>query len=114
MGAYEANENPTYREFYHHHQPMVITFDVEHIVLSSNLRHRGEIASDVCKILPFGSFCCFIPAPQWTRCVRVYLTILSYNSLCYYMHDFFLCLVMQRYKQYLIWQNFFIEKYNYF
>ena len=23
-------------------------------------------------------------------------------------------LVMQRYKQYLIWQNFFIEKYNYF
>ena len=86
MGANKPDENTPYSKFDYHDKAMVVAFDVEHIVLTTHLRHRGEVAPYVSKVLPLGFLGLFVPTPQRICSFGMLFTVFSYNALSNYVH----------------------------
>ncbi len=64
MITYEADEDSTDCELYDNHQPVVVTFDIEHIMLVAGIIGCWKIFSDFRKIAPLGLLGDVIPTPQ--------------------------------------------------
>jgi hypothetical protein len=54
MCSDEPDINPLYGEFNDHYKPMVVSADIEHVMLVANIVNAIEIAFHIRKIGPFG------------------------------------------------------------
>lgn len=64
MCAYKADKDSSNGEFYHYYQSIVITSDVEHIMLVADIVRSGKIFTNVRKILPLGLLGDVVPSLQ--------------------------------------------------
>lgn len=53
MSANETNINKLYSEFYHYNQPVIISFNIEYIMLVTHIIHTIESLFYICKASPF-------------------------------------------------------------
>lgn len=62
MSPYPANENISHRKFNNYHQSIIIAFDVENIVLITDIVSRKKIDFNIRQVFPFCFFSYIIPA----------------------------------------------------
>lgn len=77
MGAHKADKDVADGEFYHYDKAVFVSFDVEDIVLVSDIISCREICLNIRQVLPFGLFRYVIPPFQGDFCVAVSFLIIK-------------------------------------
>ena len=86
MSANIANINKLYGEFYHYNQPVIISFNIEYIMLVANIIHTIEGLFDVREASPFAFLDYGRPFLQSYLCVWMRFCVFFYSLFCKYSH----------------------------
>lgn len=93
MSSNKANINEFYCELNHYYQSVVIPFNIEYIMLFTNVIHAIKDLFYVSKASPFASFDYGSPFLQCDFCIRMGFCIFFYSLFCKNSHLYYSVIV---------------------